>query len=73
MKEQSDVHPALTPFDEAAERIRAIATRAAAEYRRKNLPVPDYVEAAMQTGFDSAAPKAKPAKQSRGQAASAPV
>jgi hypothetical protein len=52
----------LASYDEIAARIRAIATQAAEEYRRRREPVPDYVQDAMQTGLGprkSRLPKAK--------------
>jgi len=53
----------LTPPDEAAARIRAIATKAAEEFRRRNEPIPDYVQDAMQAGLGSHKPRLSKAKQ----------
>jgi hypothetical protein len=63
MKKHTDPNSPLTPYTDAAARIRMIAIRATEEYRKRNERPPDYVKAARRVGLEPRKARASKVKE----------
>ena len=63
MKKHTHTNSSLTPYTDAAARIRKLAIRATEEYRKRNEQLPDYVKAATRVGLEPGKTRASKVKE----------